>query len=420
MRKHILITLGLCTALCGAASLALAQEQTTDIWRVDNTETQQIDKHGTCQDVTNNRVGGEDIMVPVKTTGEWSAFRDNLPTGVTLDDCGPSCTITTSDMTLEGSVASSLGDGNLDVSGNYAYVVSGVFNRLTSVDISAPASPSVADTLDGRTDDDMNELAGAKDVAVSGNYAYVAAPTTSSLAVIDISTPTVLALADNIEGDTTNLNAVSAVAISGSYLYAVGSGTYFTVVDISTPTSIVVETSITDSDLSFGRDIAISGNYAYVAASTADALTIVDISDPTSPSVVGSVTDTDLDGANGVAVSGNYAYVASATADSLTVVDISTPASPSVVGSVTDTDLDGASGVAYSSYGYAFVTGPTADSLVAVDVSTPASPAIDDTYTDATNLDSPLGGVAVDGQFVYATSFGAGKFTVIDNSCTGL
>ena len=78
--------------------------------------------------------------------------------------------------------------------------------------------------------------------------------------------------------------------------------------------------TVSSTDLNGARSVAIAGNYAYVAAYSADALTVVDISTPSSPTQVGTVSSTDLGGAYGVAIAGNYAYVAASNADALTVI----------------------------------------------------------------------------------------------------
>uniref|UniRef100_A0A7V6CMS6 LVIVD repeat protein n=1 Tax=candidate division WOR-3 bacterium TaxID=2052148 RepID=A0A7V6CMS6_UNCW3 len=94
------------------------------------------------------------------------------------------------------------------------------------------------------------------------------------------------------------------------------------------------------------QDVAVSGNYAYVADWEAG-LRIIDISNPRSPVEVGYY---DTPGAAyGVAVSGNYAYVADAGAG-LRIIDISNPRSPNEVGYY-DTP-EWALGVAVSNYAY--------------------------------------------------------------------
>lgn len=47
--------------------------------------THTIDAHGVCKNVTNN--SSISYFVSTKSSGEWSAFRNNLPSGVSLSDC---------------------------------------------------------------------------------------------------------------------------------------------------------------------------------------------------------------------------------------------------------------------------------------------------------------------------------------------
>jgi hypothetical protein len=74
--------------------------------------------------------------------------------------------------------------------------------------------------------------------------------------------------------------------------------------------------------------VAVSGNYAYLAADVAG-LVVVDARDPANPLMVGSCPTPGP--AYGVAVRGNYAYVADSTAG-LQVIDVSTPDHPRRVG----------------------------------------------------------------------------------------
>ena len=93
------------------------------------------------------------------------------------------------------------------------------------------------------------------------------------------------------------------VAVSGNYAY-IEQGQDLVVLDISSPAlpvelGRVMTTSIVD--------VAISGDYAYVADYT-NGLVIVDISSKAAPTLAGSYDTAGQ--ARGVAVSGGYAYVA--------------------------------------------------------------------------------------------------------------
>ncbi len=73
-----------------------------------------------------------------------------------------------------------------------------------------------------------------------------------------------------------------------------------------------------------GWDIAIKGDYAYIA-DTHDGLLVVDVSDLSSPKLVGQYS-TMLGGPPEIDVDGNYAYIAQG--NSMKIIDISNPSSP--------------------------------------------------------------------------------------------
>jgi len=80
------------------------------------------------------------------------------------------------------------GADGLDVAGKFAYVVSGVSNSLSIVDISNPAAPTLTTNLT----DDLGRLNRAWGISVSGNYAYVAAGNMGDgdrLTIVDVSDP---------------------------------------------------------------------------------------------------------------------------------------------------------------------------------------------------------------------------------------
>ena len=94
-------------------------------------------------------------------------------------------------------------------------------------------------------------------------------------------------------------------------------------------------------------------------------MTIVDVSNPASPSQAGTVT---VAGASHVALTGDYALVAAYDTDSLVAVDISNPASPSVVDTITSsTYLNGASGVSVAG-DHAYVTSDISGRLAVIDL----------------------------------------------------
>ena len=192
------------------------------------------------------------------------------------------------------------------VSGGYAYVAAqgcltnqpcpnaNVGSSLVVVDVSSPSSPRVVAKLHNQSLPQpwkgSGALSHACSVAVAGNYAYVTAPYSNRL----------------------------------------------TVIDISNPLSPTIVASLQDSSqLLFDVDVAVRGGYAFVAdqASGLGRLAVVDVHNPSAPVVVGSVTNsTWLNGAYRVRVRGNFAYVSGSSASSVAAVDISDPTNPRFAG----------------------------------------------------------------------------------------
>jgi hypothetical protein len=119
--------------------------------------------------------------------------------------------------------------------------------------------------------------------------------------------------------------AGSDVAVAGDYAYVANEDLGFRVVDVSDPwwPHSVATLSLPEH----GRGVAVQGDYAYVATVVAG-LQVIDISTPAFPRIVGSARTPF---AWGVAVRGTTAYVADHSAG-LQVVDVTEPESPRVVG----------------------------------------------------------------------------------------
>lgn len=56
-------------------------------YRVNNGNNQDIIEWSICRNVNNG--AGHDLMVPTNSSAEWTAFRSNAPSGVTVGNCGP-------------------------------------------------------------------------------------------------------------------------------------------------------------------------------------------------------------------------------------------------------------------------------------------------------------------------------------------
>jgi hypothetical protein len=229
-------------------------------------------------------------------------------------------------------------NGDVDVSGDFAYVVDGM-DRMVVIDISDPYNPEkkgyfgstimparlailnnnvfitdivglwVVDVTDPQNPIQVgfyNRPSGTIDIAIQDNYAYLAYRNT--LQVVDISIPS-----QPIELGyyLPPLAYLSAIAVSGNYAYLTGNYG-FLIVDISDP-NLPVE--IYRDNTHWGTEIIVQGNFAFL---NSDAFTVLDITDPENP----VFADTYGLGVGHFTVSGNYIYL---SVNGLLVLDGSDP-----------------------------------------------------------------------------------------------
>ncbi len=328
------------------------------------------------------------------------------------------------------------------VSGNYAYTTAYHSGQLTAIDISTPSQPFVAGSSAPFL---ATTLLGGSNVTTAGGYAFVVsknrnAGATSnddgsgnSLTILDIHTdPRNPAIVGSVQ-DPAHLFGAYGIAVSGNYAYVAAQGLLlgqpsvpdsssgaFDVIDISAPGSPKIVATIDNGSLpapwtgknlfEHATSVAVSGHYAYVTAYYSARLTVVDISNPLSPNIVASIGDwTNLAYDADVAVSGGYAYVADQTSPSsgrmqLGIVDVSNPTKPRVAGALSSTSLTGAYRIRARG-SFVYVSASSADAITAVDTSDPAHPRVAGTLTDAGHLHSTTGlDVDSTGGYVIANS----------------
>ncbi|MGD8569902.1 MAG: Calx-beta domain-containing protein [Gammaproteobacteria bacterium] len=175
---------------------------------------------------------------------------------------------------------------------------------ITGKHIVSPAGVNVAR---------VGEMVGGlpRKVVVKDDYAYVAAG--GVLSIVDISNPAKPTQVSYYESNPSG--SVVGIAVSGNYAYLADSTAGLQILDISDPTLPKLMSSISPLD---AYDVAIYGNYAFVAGGSWG-LNIYDVSVPTAPQFLWKVT---IANANSVAISGNYAYVTDQSVG-LQVLDIS-------------------------------------------------------------------------------------------------
>ncbi len=223
--------------------------------------------------------------------------------------------------------------GDVAVAGNYAYVAG---FGLQIIDVSNPVQP--------RHVGKFSETTSVQAIALSGGHAYLA-DFNMGLLVLDLSNPVEpVRIGDSREAlregyaDSREITVVDQRA----YVSGVGnnsSGLRLWIYDVSKPSlPHLLGTYASDSGTPVA--IAIAGGHAYIAGGSSGApgslggaaLTVVDVRDPANPRLAGSYGPGLW--AAGIALSGTRAYL-TGLADAVTVLDISNPANPRRVGGLT-------------------------------------------------------------------------------------
>ncbi len=150
------------------------------------------------------------------------------------------------------------------------------------------------------------------DVAIQGNYAYIAEG--AGLSIQDISNPN----SPQLVGVVALPSIANAVKVNGNYAYVADGSSGLQIIDVSNPANPTITGYVNTPDVANG--LAVSGNYVYVAANGAG-LCIFDVSNPNQPVEVGNFSNiypfssfapipTEIySDAYGVVVKGNYAYL---------------------------------------------------------------------------------------------------------------
>ena len=195
--------------------------------------------------------------------------------------------------------------GGVAVANNYAYITGGPFYEpqlgddygLRIVDVSEITEPIVVGTMQCTNEDAICWKGNA--VVLQDNYVYIAAQD-AGLRIVDVSnvlSPTEVSYVER-------LGTVWDVAVEGEYAYVAGN-TGFHIVDISDPTTPLHIISLCISKPVLG--VIVSNGYAYIATSEVG-LRIIDVSVPTNPVQVGFYNTSGW--TSGVTLADGYIYVA--------------------------------------------------------------------------------------------------------------
>jgi len=228
----------------------------------------------------------------------------------------------------------------------------------------------------------------ARDVYVSGTYAYVA-DGHSGLQIIDVSDPS----NPLFVGSCDSADNAGSVYVRDTYAYVADGNSGFQIIDVSNPSSPTLAGSYDTPD--YADDVFINASYAYVA-DTGGGLQIIDISNPASPLFTGTYSTSDQ--ARGVHIIGTYAYVRDDSA--FLVIDISNPSNPSLVSSY-DTPDETMDVYVTGSYAYVAVS---YSGLEIIDISNPSSPS----FVGSVDTPGNAEGVYVSGSYVYVADTASG------------
>ena len=265
------------------------------------------------------------------------------------------------------------------VSGNYAYVAS-IFDDFRIFDISAATAPTEVGHY--------GNITIAEGVYVTGNYAYVAAGG-GGLQILDVSNP-----ANPTWQGTYASTYARDVLVSGNYAYLADAYGYpnFVVVNVSNPASPVMAGSVAAPGE--GYDLALNGSIIYLATWD-NGVRFIDVSNPAAPNEIGYYNTSGR--AEGVAMADGYAYIAD-TWDGFKIVNVSDPVAPALVyeyhcaGEAWDVVVDG--NTAY--------LGDRNNDFYTLDISDPSAPVIDNRYERSWSHVSEVS-LAVSGEYLFVS-----------------
>ncbi|MCK4548078.1 MAG: T9SS type A sorting domain-containing protein [Candidatus Eisenbacteria sp.] len=267
---------------------------------------------------------------------------------------------------------------NVALSGDYAYVADG--DSLVVIDIGNPEDLVWVGSCP--------TPGTAYSVTVAGDFAFIA-DGTSGLRVIDISHPSSPADSGVMSGPPFDARAV---VLAGNYAFIADSLSGMHVIDITTPSDPIYG-EMYDCGCSI-LGVTVEGNYAFVCGP--GVFEIVDIENPLVPEYAASPLSWPGTGYH-IAITGNHAYVAHGS-HGLTVVDIDVTSA--TFGQIVTTCPTNGHARAVSIIGNWAYVADGAAGLTLVNIRDPENPEV------VANLDTPgsAHGLAVAGEYAYVAN----------------
>ena len=349
--------------------------------------------------VTGRRLNGSSVDLTAKSTGtsyqssDLSVISFGLNDGLLFAGKAGNATVTVKNgdvtklvpVTVTNFDAKALsaisipgGANNVDVSGDYAFVVGG--SGLSVVNISNRLSPKIVTSLNiGGT---------AYDVRIVGNFAYLATGE-QGLKIVDVADP----LHPKLKGSFDTPGLAQDVKVDRQFAFIADGSNGLEIVDVHNPSAPVEAGRLSGLGNAVGVDV--SDNTVVLVAD--NSLHVIDVTDLVNPRLLGSRS---LGAVQDVVMEGNYAYVASYTSG-WQVVSLVNRASPKIVSSAGEfkpDDVELMDGIAFFSDIY-YVNG-----VPYVNVQVPEQAAYQG-YVDFSRFDDGNGtGLALDASYIYLTS----------------
>lgn len=282
---------------------------------------------------------------------------------------------------------------DVTVSGSFAYVSAWRTHGVQVVNVSNPASPVIVHGVPtgGR----------AVSVTIAGDTGYVA-DDYGGVSIMDVSDPA----ASQITGIIDTEGMAERIVLRDDYAYVAAGEEGLQIVDITVPAFQQVISWVPTPGIS--QFFEIKGNHVFLGDGGAG-MQVIDISDPEEPSIVGNIET--VHSARHVDVVGNIAYIADSLGG-LQVANISDPEHPSIIGSYIPPPPNATRHVTISeAQDIAFLAHGTR--AILVDVSTPSNPA---PIKEVTGFGMVDGIIAINGNYAYIPDKVDGDIKVVDFS----
>jgi DNA-binding beta-propeller fold protein YncE len=216
----------------------------------------------------------------------------------------------------------------------------------------------------------------ANEVAVNGNYAFVAAGS-AGLQIVNVADPRnpVIAASLPLPGNS------NSVRVVGNLVFMAGGSSGLQIVDVTNPLAPVLRSALNTSGNAL--DVNIQGNVAYVA--NGSGLFLANITNPSGPTALSSLPLTGL--IRGVSVDPVHALaVVAADTNGVYVVDVSNLGAPVLRGQISTIDAHQVAiqGTYAFAADYDPVGTPYQNSMVSIDISNPVAPTVVSAITNKT------------------------------------